>query len=98
MTKEELKQELHHYIATQCSEVSINSRNRLVYHYVQMEKVGEFIYNLEEKRITELEKENAKAKEIIKTFCGLCSVFNSSNGSFDNLIAKAEAFLNKETE
>jgi hypothetical protein len=38
-----------------------------------------------------------KAKEIIKTFCGFCSVFNSTNGSFDNLIAEAEQFI-KESE
>lgn len=49
------------------------------------------------RRITGLEKQLNEAKEIIKTFCGLCDVFNSSNGSFDNLIAKAETFL-KETE
>lgn len=36
-----------------------------------------------------------KAKEIIKTFCGFCSVFNSTNGSFDNLIAEAEQFLSE---
>ena len=40
-----------------------------------------------------LTDENRQAKEIIKTFCGLCDVFNSSNGSFDIFIAKAEAFL-----
>ena len=49
------------------------------------------------RRIAGLEKRLDEAKEIIKTFCGLCDVFNSNNGSFDNLIAKAEAFL-KETE
>ena len=39
-----------------------------------------------------------KAKEIIKTFCGFCGVFNSTNGSLDNIIAKAEQFLNSEVE
>lgn len=62
MTKKELKQELYHYIATQCSAISINTEHRLVYHYNQMEKVGEFIYNLEEKRIAELENKIADIK------------------------------------
>ena len=62
MTKEELKRELYHYIATQCSAISINMEHRLVYHYDQMEKVGEFIYNLEEKRIEELENQIADIK------------------------------------
>ena len=63
MTKKELKKELYHYIATQCSAISINTEHRLVYHYDQMEKVGEFIYNLEEKRIEELEKDKAYLDE-----------------------------------
>lgn len=46
----------------------------------------------------ELITELTKAKEIIKTFCGFCSVFNSTNGSFDNLIAQAEKFLDSEVE
>ena len=51
-------------------------------------------YNAQKKA----EKQLTKAKEIIKTFCGFCSVFNSTNGSFDNLIAEAEQFLNSEVE
>lgn len=53
---EELKRELYNYITKQCSAVSINMEHRLVYHYDQMEKVAEFIYNLEEKRIAELKE------------------------------------------
>lgn len=50
-----------------------------------------------QKQNGELTDKLTKAKEIIKTFCGFCSVFNSTNGSFDNIIAEAEQFL-KEVE
>ena len=60
------------------------------------QKMTNFNFKDLEKELEQAEKELEQAKEIIKTFCGLCDVFNSSNGSFDNLIAKAEAFINKE--
>lgn len=65
----------------------------------QVEQAKEECEQLQEKYLSEsyekakLVSKIEKAKEIIKTFCGLYSVFNSSNGSFDNFIAKAEQFL-----
>lgn len=58
-----------------------------------------------EKQVSDLISENieykkqlTKAKEIIKTFCGFCGVFNSTNGSLDNIIARAEQFLKDQEE
>lgn len=74
----------------------------------QMKEANETLATMNNSMWVELEKKRAesqgitnklhqliKAKEIIKTFCGFCSVFNSTNGSFDNLIAEAEQFLSE---
>ena len=45
------------------------------------------------KEKTEQNKELTEAKELLKTCVALLGMFNSSNGSVDNLIAKVEAFL-----
>jgi len=65
----------------------------------QLEQAKEECEQLQEKWLSE-SYDKAKfvskvenAKEIIKTFCDLYSVFNSTNGSLDNFIAKAEQFL-----
>lgn len=55
------------------------------------EQRTEAVLNMQE-RISELEKENAKAKEIIKTFLGFAEAFGYSP-SMDKFITDAEQFL-----
>ena len=45
------------------------------------------------KEKAEQNEELTEAKELLKTCVALLGMFNSSNGSVDNLIAKVEAFL-----
>ena len=45
-----------------------------------------------QKRISELEKENVEAKEIIKTFLGFAEAFGHSP-SMDKFITEAEQFV-----
>ena len=50
---EELKKEIHHFIANHCEAVSFDINHRLMYHYSDMEKVAEFAFNKATKELQE---------------------------------------------
>lgn len=75
---EELKKEMQHFIANYCEAASFDINHQLVYHYSEMEKVAEFVFN---KVTKELQKDNE----------GLVGQYNElSNLRSDNERFKAE--------